>query len=77
MRKTMSILSMLAFAVIGTSVPAVAQTPIVDTVSYSYDELGRLITVTHSGTVNNNVQATYVYDKANNRTQVTVTGASH
>lgn len=70
--------NLYASSVTGTSVSAVAQTPVVpsDIVSYAYDELGRLITVTHSGAVNNNVQASFSYDNADNRTQVTVTGVS-
>lgn len=46
-----------------------------ETVTYSYDARGRLVAVKHSGTVNNNVQASYSYDKADNRTNKTVTGA--
>jgi phage gp36-like protein len=48
-----------------------------ETITYSYDSKGRLIQVVHSGTVNNGVTTTYTYDKANNRNQVTTTGASH
>ncbi|RSY78064.1 hypothetical protein DAH66_19365 [Sphingomonas koreensis] len=46
-----------------------------ETVNYSYDARGRLVAVKHSGTVNNNVQSNYAYDKADNRTNKTVTGA--
>lgn len=46
-----------------------------ETVTYSYDARGRLVAAKHSGTVNNNVQANYSYDKADNRTNKTVTGA--
>jgi len=48
-----------------------------ETITYSYDSRGRLIQVVHSGTANNGVTTTYTYDKANNRSQVTTTGASH
>jgi hypothetical protein len=48
-----------------------------ETVTYSYDSLGRLVTVVHSGTVNNGQQTTYGYDAVDNRTTVTTTGASH
>ncbi|HEX8239651.1 MAG TPA: RHS repeat domain-containing protein [Allosphingosinicella sp.] len=46
-----------------------------ETVAYSYDSLGRLVRVQHSGTVNSGVDARYAYDPADNRTQVTVTPA--
>jgi uncharacterized protein RhaS with RHS repeats len=48
-----------------------------ETVTYTYDALGRLVTVAHSGSVNNGQQTTYGYDSADNRTNVTTTGASH
>ena len=44
-----------------------------ETISYTYDARGRLIKVVHTGTVNNNNQACYQYDKADNRTNVTTT----
>lgn len=46
-----------------------------ETTTYVYDARGRLVQVVHSGTVNNNVQTTYTHDKADNRTNVTTTGA--
>lgn len=46
-----------------------------ETINYSYDARGRVVAVSHSGTVNNNVVANYSYDKADNRTNKTVTGA--
>lgn len=45
-----------------------------ETIAYSYDGLGRLIRVEHSGTVNNGVDARYSYDAADNRANVTVSG---
>ena len=44
-----------------------------ETISYAYDTRGRLIQVTHSGTVNNGANANYCYDRAENRTYVSVT----
>jgi YD repeat-containing protein len=44
-----------------------------ETITYQYDALGRLVQVTRSGTVNNGASATYTYDPANNRTNVTTT----
>lgn len=46
-----------------------------ETIAYSYDSLGRLVRVERSGTVNNGVNASYGYDSADNRTNVTVGGA--
>ena len=43
-----------------------------ETVSYTYDSRGRLVKVVRTGTVNNNVTASYSYDKADNRTVVNV-----
>ena len=43
-----------------------------ETVSYTYDARGRLVQVTRSGTVNNGVSSSYSYDRADNRTNVTV-----
>jgi hypothetical protein len=48
-----------------------------ETVTYTYDALGRLIKVVHTGTVNNNQQTVYTHDPADNRTNVTTTGAPH
>ena len=44
-----------------------------ETITYTYDARGRLIKVERKGTVNNSVKAEYKYDKAQNRTNVTVT----
>jgi hypothetical protein len=43
-----------------------------ETITYTYDARGRLVKVERSGTVNNNVSASYSYDKADNRTNVNV-----
>ena len=40
-----------------------------ETQTYTYDELGRLIAVTSSGTINNNQKHSICYDAAGNRTQ--------
>lgn len=61
--------TLLAIAVLGGVVSADAG----ETITYSYDALGRLVQVTRTGTVNNNVQATYTVDAAGNRVNVTVT----
>lgn len=46
-----------------------------ETTSYTYDAKGRVVKVEHSGSVNNNVQANYAYDDADNRLLMNVTGA--
>jgi hypothetical protein len=45
-----------------------------ETVTYSYDSLGRLVRVDRAGTVNHGVSAQYSYDPADNRTNVKVEG---
>lgn len=47
-----------------------------ETLTYSYDELGRLVKVARAGTVNNGATECYAYDKANNRTNVTTATAA-
>lgn len=59
---------MLLFAVAGIATAAMAS----ETITYTYDARGRLVKVERSGSVNNNVSATYTYDKADNRTNVNV-----
>ena len=44
-----------------------------ETIAYKYDARGRLIEVKRFGTVNNNAQVNYTYDKANNRKTVAMT----
>jgi hypothetical protein len=46
-----------------------------ETITYTYDARGRLIKVSHSGTVNNNVVTNYTYDKADNRNLKNTSGA--
>ena len=46
-----------------------------ETVTYSYDARGRLVAVARTGTVNDGATTAYAYDKADNRTVKTVTGA--
>ena len=43
-----------------------------ETVTYAYDARGRLVSVVRSGTVNDGVSASYSYDRADNRADVSV-----
>lgn len=52
------------------------QAPASETITYSYDALGRVTNVAHSGTVNNGLNTAYSWDAADNRSNVTVTGSS-
>lgn len=65
----------LRIAVVGAvsllPVPALAA----ETITYTYDAHGRVVKVERSGSVNNGVKAQYTHDKADNRTNVTVTGS--
>jgi hypothetical protein len=45
-----------------------------ESITYSYDSKGRLVKTERSGTTNNDV-TTYSYDKADNRSRLTTTGA--
>ena len=69
MKKTECALFLIAGLGIGAA--AIAS----ETITYSYDNRGRLVRVEHSDSVNNGVQSNYSYDKADNRTKVTTTGA--
>lgn len=66
-------LATLAFMVAALPGAALAQ----ETVTYTYDELGRLKTVTRTGGPTNGAATTYTYDKASNRTNVTTTGGQN
>lgn len=61
----------LALACAGIAAAAVAS----ETITYTYDAQGRLTKVTHNGSVNNNLVTSYGYDKADNLTNKSTTGA--
>ena len=61
----------LALGIAGCAAASLAS----ETISYSYDNRGRLVKIVHNGTVNNGVNTAYTYDKADNRTNKTTTGA--
>ncbi|MFN3726008.1 MAG: hypothetical protein ACK4SZ_06850 [Allosphingosinicella sp.] len=62
---------LLSAAGLATAAAALAA----ETLTYRYDARGRLVKVERTGSVNNGVTANYSYDKANNRTNKTVSGA--
>jgi hypothetical protein len=49
--------------------------PASETTNYSYDALGRLTNVSHSGAINGGTTSSYQFDPADNRTNVTTSGA--
>jgi Calx-beta domain len=59
--KFVAVVSILAFVPIGALASEV--------IDYEYDELGRLISVSHGGNVNNGLKASYCHDPAGNRTK--------
>jgi uncharacterized protein involved in exopolysaccharide biosynthesis len=61
---------MAALAIAATAAAAAAMAS--ETITYTYDARGRLVKVVRTGSVNNNVSASYSYDKADNRTSVNV-----
>jgi hypothetical protein len=65
-------LALISFAIVA-AIPSLAFAG--ETINYSYDAKGRLVKVERSGTVNNGVTSNYSHDKADNRTNVTVTGS--
>ena len=61
-------------AAAGLLLPATAVAA--ETITYSYDAKGRLVTVHHDGGGNDNLNVNYAFDPADNRTNVSITGAS-
>jgi YD repeat-containing protein len=59
----------LTAAVLATAAAAMAT----ETITCTYDARGRLAKVERKGSVNDNVKSEYKYDKADNRTNVTLT----
>ncbi len=63
---------MRVLLVFGTLLLASAAVRASETITYTYDARGRLVKVVRSGNVNNGSTACYAYDKADNRSNVTV-----
>lgn len=69
--------SWLKTAVLAASLCLAATAYASETITYTYDAKGRLVKVEHAGTTNDGVTAEYSHDKADNRTNVTVTGGAN
>jgi hypothetical protein len=65
-----AILALIVLGLIGAAAASANET-----ITYNYDARGRLVKVSHSGTVNNNVVTNYTLDKADNRNTKTTSGA--
>lgn len=70
-RKRSAVLARCLTSIIALTVTASAATAD-ETLTYSYDALGRLVKVARAGTVNNNATECYAYDPASNRSNITV-----
>ena len=68
----------MRFGVLVVSWIAAAATPALaaETVTFTYDALGRLVASASSGSVNNGVQGSLSYDPAGNRSSYAVSGAA-
>jgi hypothetical protein len=64
----------LPLAACGLALAGAAQAG--ETITYDYDELGRLAKVSHAGSVNGGIEAGYNYDATDNRTNVTVSASA-
>jgi YD repeat-containing protein len=68
----MRIIGTFPAGIVGAVLLASSVASATETIAYTYDARGRLVKVVHTGTVNNNNQACYKYDKADNRANVQV-----
>lgn len=69
--------SWLELAAIVTAIGLAAAASATETITYKYDSRGRLVRVVRNGTITSNVSTNYTYDKADNRTNVTVTNSTN
>ncbi|HZG44919.1 MAG TPA: RHS repeat domain-containing protein [Allosphingosinicella sp.] len=68
MRKPATLMMLASLTIAGVAMAA-------ETITYRYDARGRLVKVERSGGPKNGAVTNYSYDKANNRTNRTVSGA--
>lgn len=61
----------LAMLMAALAVPVLAS----ETITYTYDALGRVVAVSRSGGASSGADSTYTYDAAGNRSQVSTSGA--
>ncbi len=73
MRHLSRSICLVSAAMLMASTPATAQ----ENKTYTYDALGRLVTVKKAGGPNDQTTSTYDYDKAGNRTQVSTSGSAN
>ena len=64
----------LATATVATAIGGDARAS--ETITYTYDELGRLVQTTSTGSVNNGLIQGIAYDAAGNRTNYSITGST-
>lgn len=70
MRKQVKCSALAILALVASTAPVFAA----ETITYTYDALGRLVKAQNSGTVNNNQVRSFCYDKAGNRIQYVSNG---
>lgn len=71
----MARLRTMALIAAGAIVAAAGAALADETITYTYDAQGRLTRVVRSDDTGNNIQANYIYDDADSRTNRNVTGA--
>ena len=70
MRALIAKATLIAALLAASAIPVFAS----ETITYTYDALGRLVKAQNSGAVNNNQVRSFCYDKAGNRIQYVSNG---
>lgn len=71
----MATLRTIVFVAAAAGLAAATMSFAAETITYQYDARGRLISVVHNGSVNDNLVTNYTFDDANNRKNLTVSGS--